>query len=100
MQTLSVEIYETLNDLNPTIMHDVFSVKGHNFSTRTQNLAYPNPRTISYGVETFGYKASQIWSKIPRDIQQIEDISMFKNSVSVSCKNICNCNFVSHMWQT
>ena len=73
-------------------MQDVFSVKGHNFSTRKQNLVYPNPRTISYGVETFGYKASQIWSKIPRGIQQIEDISMFKNNVSVSCENICNCN--------
>ena len=88
VQALSVEIYKTLNDLNPTIMHDVFSVKGHNFSTLKQNLAYPNPRTISYGVETFGYKASQIWSKIPRDIQQIEDISIFKKSISVSCKNI------------
>ena len=78
-------------------MHDVFSVKGHNFSTRKQNLAYPNPRTISNNVETFGYKASQIWSKIPRDIQQIEDISMFKNSVKkIFAIAIC----VSHMWQT
>ena len=92
VQILSVEIYKTLNDLHPTIMQDVFSVKGHNFSTRKQNLAYPNPHTISYGIETFGYKASQIWSKIPRGIQQIEDISMFKNSVSVYCENICNCN--------
>ena len=64
-----MEIYKTLNDLNPTFMKEVFFLKEHNYSTRKQNLFYPNPRTVSYGIETLGYKASEIWGNIPKDIQ-------------------------------
>ena len=92
IQVLTTEIYKTLNDLNPTLMKEVFCVKEHKFFTRKQNLTYPNPRTVSYGVETFGYKASQIWRNIPNDIQQIENISIFKNKITNYCENICNCN--------
>ena len=92
IQALTAEIYKTLNDLNPTLMKEVFCVKEHNIFTRKQNLTYPNPRTVSYGVETFGYKASQIWRNIPCDIQQIEDIFTFKKHITNYCENICNCN--------
>ena len=92
IQALTAEIYKTLNDLNPTLTKEVFCVKEHNIFTRKQNLTYPNPRTVSYGIETFGYKASQIWRNIPRDIQQIEDFFTFKKKITNYCENICNCN--------
>jgi len=92
IQALTAEIYKTLNDLNPTLMKEVFCVKEHRFFTRKQNLTYPNPRTVSYGIETFGYKASQIWQNIPSDIQQLDDISIFKKNITNYCENICNCN--------
>ena len=92
IQALTAEIYKTLNDLNPPLMKEVFCVKKHNIFTRKQNLTYPNPRTVSYGIETFGYKASQIWRNIPSDIQQIEDIFIFKKNITNYCENICNCN--------
>ena len=56
IQALATEIYKTLNNLNPIFMKEIFSLKTHNYPIRTQNLNYPNPRTVSYGVESFGYK--------------------------------------------
>ena len=92
IQALATEIYKTLNDLNPLFMKEVFSLKAHRYPLRTQNLIYPNPRTVLYGLEFFGYRGSQIWKSIPREIQESEDISVFKTSFSKICKDLCKCN--------
>ena len=52
IQALTLEIYKTPNNLNPTLMNEIFYLKQHSYPTRKQNLEYPNPRTVSYGLET------------------------------------------------
>ena len=92
IQTLTLEIYKTLNNLNPTFMNEIFYLKEQHYNTRKQNLVYPNPRTVSHGLESFGYKATQLWSKIPNKIQQADNLTTFKKEISKHCINICNCN--------
>ena len=72
-------------------MEEIFSLKTHCYPLRTQNLTYPNPRTVLYGLETFGYMGSQIWKSIPKEIQESEYISFFKTSLK-KCKDLCKCN--------
>ena len=96
IQALAIEIYKTMNDLNPVFMKEIFSLKPHNYPLRTQNLVYPNPRTVSYGLESFGYKASQIWKNIPIEIQKSEDISAVKSYISKHYKDLCKCNLCRH----
>ena len=96
IQALAIEIYKTMNDLNPVFMKEIFSLKPHNYPLRTQNLVYPNPRTVSYGLESFGYKASQIWKNIPIEIQKSEDISVVKSYISKHYKDLCKCNLCRH----
>ena len=91
IQALILEIYKTLNNLNPTFMQEIFCLKELNYSTRKQNLVYPNPHTVSYGLESFGYQASKLWSKIPYQIQQSESVTSFKEAIIKHCENICNC---------
>ena len=92
IQALATEIYKTLNNLNPVFMKEVFSLKTHSYPLRTQNLIYPNPRTVSYGLESLGYKGSQIWKNIPKKIQESKDLSVFKTYISNKCKDLCKCN--------
>ena len=66
IHALVLEIYKTINNLNPNFMDEIFCVKQHNYPTRNQNLVYKNPRTVSYGLET---KACQIWNSIPQEIR-------------------------------
>ena len=73
-------------------MDDIFCVKQHNYPTRNQNLVYPNPWTVSYGLGTLGYKACQIWNSIPQEIKIDKDIATFKSSISKHNENICKCN--------
>ena len=54
IQALTLEIYKTQNNLNPQFLKEVFCLKQQNYSLRNGNLTYPNPRTVSYGLETFG----------------------------------------------
>ena len=91
IQALLVEIYKTLNNLNPTFMKEVFRLKESDYTTRKQNLVYPNPHTVSNGLESFGYQASQLWRKLPYNVQQSDSLITFKNIISKHGENLCNC---------
>ena len=92
IQILSQEVYKTLQDKNPVFMNDIFELSNHNYYTRRQRLTYPKPHTVTYGLESFGYRASQIWSSIPREIQNTENISSLKTYVATNCNALCKCN--------
>ena len=92
IQALTIEIYKTLNDLTPIFMKEIFSIKQHKYCSRRQHLQYQNPRTVTYGLETFGYQASQIWNSIPREIQESNDVANLKNYIKNNCSTICKCN--------
>ena len=87
IQALTLEIYKTLNNLNPQFMKEVFCLKQQNYSLRNGNLTYPNPRTVSYGLETFNYKGCQLWHNLPQEIQCTD-----KKYVAEHCKNTCKRN--------
>ena len=91
IQSLAIEIFKTNNDLNPTFMKEIFRPVNHNYNTR-DNLYLPNPRTVSYGLETFGYRANQIWNSIPNEIKSVKDIDTFKILLSKNNTNLCTCN--------
>ena len=82
-------IQTLITNLNPTFMKEIFCLKERNYSTRKQNLVYPNPHT--YGLEFFGYQAWKLWVKIPYKIQQSDSLSTFKDAIRKHCENICNC---------
>ena len=90
IQALLIEIYKTQNNLNPTFMKEIFCQKELSYLTRKQNLIYPNPHTVSYGLESFGYQATKLWRKLPYDVQQSKNLTTFKKEIS-NCENICNC---------
>ena len=92
IQALSLEIYKTMHDLNPCFMKEIFCPKLHAHNTRNKSLSYPNPRTVAYGLEMFGYKATQIWSSLPTEIRESDNVSIFKNYISKNCSKLCKCN--------
>ena len=92
IQTLATEVFKTKNNLNPSFMKDIFNSVNHSHNTRSQNLSYPNPKTVSYGLETFGYRANQIWNSLPSVAQSAVDLKTFNNLFPTKNKNLCSCN--------
>ena len=92
IQSLCLEIYKTTQNINPSFMKEVFAIKNQTYNTRKQYLLYPNPHTVAYGLNTFGYRGSLIWSSLPKEIQNTNDISEFKEFVSENVNHVCKCN--------
>ena len=92
IQSLAIEIFKMNNDLNPIFMKEIFRPVNHNYNTRRDNLYFLNPRTVSYGLETFGYRANQIWNSIPNEIKSVKDIDTFKILLAKNNANLCTCN--------
>ena len=91
IQALACELYSTFNNLNPPFMGEIFNMKINNYNLRRPCLDIKLPHTVTYGLETFSYKASQIWSSIPVDIQNSNKTSI-KNHIKTNRKTICKCN--------
>ena len=70
---LSLEIYKSVNNLNPLFMKEVFHLKQQNYPFQNQSIFYPNPCSVTHGLETIGYRGTQIWYNLPREIQACAD---------------------------
>ena len=91
IHVLAVEVYNTLNDLNPPCLKEIFCFREHNYFTRRQQLFNENPSTVTYGLESFKYKAGQIWSSLPREIQESDRVTII-NYIKSHFGAICGCN--------
>ena len=89
VHALATEVFETVNDQNPVFMKNIFTLKEHQYFTRRKPLQYSTPRTMTYGLDIFGYKATQIWNAIPTDYRS--DTFTIKHYIE-SHNEICNCN--------
>ena len=72
-------------------MKEIFCLKEHNYSTRRQQLSCEKPSTVTHGLESFKYKAGQIWRSLPREIQESDRTSII-NYINSHFRAICNCN--------
>ena len=61
-------------------------------ATRNQTIAHPNPKTVTYGLESFGYKANEIWNSLPNEVKTANSLNQFKTLLSKNKSNLCTCN--------
>ena len=95
LRTLCVEIYKTLNDLNPSFMNDIFKLKINRREVLDKyklNLDIPkwNQRTFCYkNLKVLGPK---IWNNSPYHIKSSDNLDTFKNLLKNWDGNLCKCN--------
>ena len=75
LRTLSVEIYKTLNDLNPSFMNNVFKLNQE------------------WNQKTFGYKnrkalGPKIWNNLPYHVKSSENLDTFKNLLKIGMETL------------
>ena len=73
-------------------MKKIFCPILHNYNTRNERIANPIPRTVTYGLESFGYKANEIWNSLPKEIKSTNNIKDFKNLLFNKNPKLCSCN--------
>ena len=84
INALAIEVYNTLNDLNPPFMKE----RAQLYFRGRQQLFSANPSTVTCGLESFNYKLGQIWSSLLRQIQEFDGVTItnyIKSHFGVAC---------------
>ena len=91
IQVLATEMFKAYNGISPHILKDVFPLK----ETRGYCSRFPfkmrNVRTVKYGTETLGYLGPKIWSLVPDEIKNSNNVKTFKNKIKQWRPNGCPC---------
>ena len=68
LRTLCLEIYKTLNDLNPSYMKDIFKKRENRHSNRHTYIDVPMVNQVTYGKHSMLSLGPKIWNSLPEHI--------------------------------
>ncbi len=93
LRTLSLEIFKTLNDLNPPFMRDIFKTRTSKYSMRNlNNLAHYRPNQVKFGSNSLKFLGPQIWNCLPDELKSAKDLKTFKSLITQWSGPTCKCN--------
>ena len=90
---LLTEIYKTFSEENPSFMKNMFIKKNVRYHLRISNLlSLPKTNTIKFGLYSLGFRASQLWNRLPDHIKNEISIKSFKSELKENWQDIvCSC---------
>ena len=96
-RSVCIEMFKTLNDINPSFMKELFQLRITNRPVRENylfNMFVPKTNQVKYGTKSLRNLAPKIWNSLPLQIKTAENLDIFKDLRKswdgASCKcNIC-----------
>ena len=93
LRFLCVEIYKTINNLNPSFMKQIFELRETNRNVRGKyrlNLNIPNYNQVTFGKKSLRIFGPKIWNSLPYHIKSSKNLETFKTVIKnwdgVNCK--------------
>ena len=93
LRFLCVEIYKTINNLNPSFMKQIFELRETNRNVCEKyrlNLNIPNNNQVTFGKKSLRMFGPKIWNSLPYHIKSSESLETFKTVIKnwdgVNCK--------------
>ena len=90
---LCIEIYKSINNINPMYMNEIFKLRKASIAVRSNyklNLDVPTIKQVSFGDKSLRCYGPKIWNSLPFHIKSSENLEAFKNIIKnwngVSCK--------------
>ena len=95
---LCIEIYKTLNNLNPGYMKDIFQVQQSAYSTRRPyNIKVPRVNQTAFSTRSIRYEGAKVWNHLPNSLKSTETLEIFKSLIKTWEGPDCKCNFCKHL---
>ena len=91
LRVLAIEIFKTVNNLNPNYMKDIFTPKLHP-KVRPNDILVKHHNTITYGTKSLKTLGRKIWSQLPGDIKSEASYTKFKEYIGTWFGPKCRCN--------
>lgn len=95
LRFLGIEIFKTINGLNPSYMKEIFQIKFSNRSVRKQqelNMKVNNPNQVLFGERSLKTLGPKIWNALPHHIKSAENFLIFKRLIKTWDGVACKCN--------
>ena len=93
LKTLCIEIYKTINRINPTYMQNIFAKSSNRFSSRhPNNLEMPQVNQTNFGIKSLRMLGPKIWNELPEKIKSTESLENFKIIIKKWEGPNCNCS--------
>ena len=93
LRSLYIEIFKTLNNINPVFMNEIFEVRKTKRAVRNQcklDLEVPILNQVTFGAKSIRYLGPKIWNSLPFHKKSSESLTTFKKIIkswdTVSCK--------------
>ena len=98
LRTLYVEIFKTLNNLNPSFRKDIFSLRQTDrpvWEKYKLNLDIPSYKQVTFGRKALTFFRPKTWNSLPYQINSAENLASFTamikfwNRETSRCKICC-----------
>ena len=91
LQLLMIEVYKTIQNLNPSFMKEIFVQKDMTYSLRNKlMMRIPKTQTSRHGIESLSFLGSKLWNNLPEELKNIKTLPSFKRQIK-GWKVNCNC---------
>ena len=96
VRKLALEIFKTLNNLNPEYMKEIF-YETTNLTHRPFNIKVNQNNTTKYGNKSLRSLGPHIWNSLPKQIKEETNYNKFKNYIDKWFGTKCKCNLCSFL---
>ena len=92
---LLIEVYKSVNNLNPAYLLNLFrKVESSHYTRHSVNgLSLPMTNTVSFGTHSLKYFGAFLWNNLPSDIQTAENLNIFKKRLTMWKGIACRCAY-------
>ena len=91
---LALEIFETINDLNPSFMKSIFLAKP-NARVRPNYILVKTRKSATFGDKSLAKLGPNIWNALPQNIKAENSYVKFKKYIATWFGPKCKCNVCS-----
>ena len=93
LQILMIEMYKTINDLNPSLIKELFcEIESHYNLRNNVEFVQPRVRSVGNGTESVRFKGPQLWQLLPQTIRNSGSLAQFKANIKNLKGENCPCN--------
>ena len=101
LRLLCIEIYKTINNLNPEFMRDLFRLRETGrfvWEKYILNLNIPVHNQVIFGSKSLRVFGPKVWSSLPYHIKSSENLESFKMIIKHWNGTRCNCKVCNTPW--
>ena len=94
LRALCIEIFKTLNNLNPSFMKEIFSLRQTNrpvWEKYKLNLDIPSYNQVTFGRKALTFFGPKTWNSLPCHIKSAENLTSLETMIKFWKGETCTC---------